>query len=100
MFKLLSRPVKSPLRVPIKEEVQHRPIFRRVNDENPGISSDKIMNAKLLGKLMRELGMRAGFNKAIVPYDIRRGVGDAVFSKSAQTNGDILLANCTRIDAG
>ena len=71
-------------RLPIKEEWQQVPIFRRLKNEAAGVvvSPDSAATATWLRDKLKALGRATGFYLPVGPYCFRRGAGEAFDSSS------------------
>lgn len=66
----------------IRCEMREIPVLRRTQQGGCGISKDAILRGTTFAQLLSDLGARAGYVDALVPYNIRRGFGNRLDSKS------------------
>ncbi|SMR57364.1 unnamed protein product [Zymoseptoria tritici ST99CH_3D1] len=60
----------------IRCEMREIPVLRRTQQGGCGISKDAILRGTTFAQLLSDLGARAGYVDALVPYNIRRGFGN------------------------
>lgn len=84
LFRLKVTPGLHEQRLPIKEEWQRIPIFRRLKHEARGVvvSPDVAATATWLRDKLNALGKATGFYLPVGPYCFRRGAGEAFDSSS------------------
>lgn len=84
LFRLKVTPGLHEQRLPIKEEWQRTPIFRRLKHEAHGVvvSPDLAATASWLRDKLNALGKATGFYFPVGPYCFRRGAGEAFDSSS------------------
>lgn len=84
LFRLRVTPGLHEQRLPIKEDWQRTPIFRRLKNEAHGVvvSPDLAATASWLRDKLNALGKATGLYLPVGPYCFRRGAGEAFDSSS------------------
>lgn len=84
LFRLRITPGQKQLRVPLKEEMAERPLFRRCKNTVEGIqiSEEQALADTTLRPQMTNLGTITGMELPTGPYTFRRGNGQALDNSS------------------
>lgn len=75
----------------IRDEMRNIPLLRRCGIGSITALPNKILSGTVFAQELRELGNRAGYVEDMTPYNIRRGFGNRLDSKSSSPPGGPIL---------